>query len=260
MSLVAQSLLTILRGVLTNRTWAENRILEQPIDPIDDVVGPRGRPGKAVVAVYVEKVEGEPSGLETQRGMQEMTLRVITYVPPKLEVDDNGAPLRFDHSGAGLALNLIARQVEVALHVGNETWVNLFRKFAVKIKKRNTRFLLVELEESVRIPTMEQTFEVCTVAEPEIGTPIYGAWIEFDVALRTTPPGSKMADLMKMVIENPIDLTGPEQLQATWNLSDAAFEATGLAPLATDANGEAIDGVNDIISSPDIEVTPPDLP
>jgi hypothetical protein len=257
MSLVGQSLLVIARKALVGQTWAEARIMEQPIDPISDVAPGRGAAGKPTIAVYYEKVEGEPCGLETQRGAQDLTLRFVTYLPPSFKVSEDGTEIHFDHKGAGLALNLVARQIEVALHHGNGTWVSLFRKFAHKIEKRHARFLLVELEGGVRIPCVEQTFEMRVLPEPEIARPIYGAWSDLDAALRTDPEETILADLIKAMIEEPTDLAAHEQLQATWNLSDAAFAATGLAPLATGDDGEVVEGVNEIISEPDVTVTPP---
>jgi len=257
MSLVGQALLIVVQNMLRNRTWAEDRIFEQPIDPIDGMLREGPESGRPVTAVYFEQAAGSPVGLETQRGAQKITLKVMTYIPPMVTVVEGGVELTFDPTGAALALNVLGRQIDTALHTGNDDWVALFRVFSSGVESRKARFILIEPENGVRIPCMELEYVLNTVPEPDIGRPIFGGWAKLDLLLRAG--GGEMtqvADMLKTAIEQPTGLPNWSQFQKSANLSDAAFEATGLAPMAVDDNNQAVP-INGIISEPDVVVTGP---
>ena len=254
MSLVSQALLTVVRKALTGRTWAAENVLEQPVDPLAAMI--RDGQGRPYLAVYSEQTKGEPSGTETQSGVRHIKLKLIAYVPPKVMVEQDEVSFEFDNTGAGLLLNLIGRQADAALHYGNTTWVDLFRKFVLCVEKVETRYLLIELENGVRVPALEACYDVQSVPEPEFGKPLYGAWQQLDTALRATPEGAKVADLFKALIEAPADLPDYQQFQIATNLSDAAFRSTGLDPLAVDDEGVP-PTTNDVDADPDIGIGVP---
>lgn len=258
MSLTGQALVIIVSKALAERTWAESRVLMQPVDPIVAVLKSDASAGNPHIAVYAEKVEADGLALETQRGCQEVTCKIIAYFPPAVTIIDGEAELDFSGDSAGLGLSLMGRQVDAALHYGNQDWVDLFRKFALKMKDRKARYILVELENGVRIPCLELEYCFDTLPEPEFGRPIYGHWLELDTKLRETSQGAQLANLFKALIEEPTDLPDWAQFQMATNLTDAAFATTGLNPLATDDDNEEVPLV-DIISEPDVTVVPPVL-
>lgn len=256
MSLVGQALVTVVRRCLYGRTWAEGRVAEQPLDPIDEMT--RDGKGKPYIAVYSEQTKGDPGSAETQRGTRMVTMKIVVYSPPVVTITEDAVTYEFEDN-AGLLLNLMGRQVENALHYGNEAWVKLFRGLLTgkKIDTTKTRFLLIETESAVRIPALELELMLETLPEPEFGRALYGEWLNFDTQLRALgPDGAKYADLLKMLIEQPSDMPAWSQAQMALNLSDAAYEAIGLAPLATDEDGEAVD-VETVDSAPDIELVGP---
>lgn len=257
MSLVSQAVLLVVRNALDGQTWAEGRVYEQPIDPLTEALG-GNKSGRPACAVYVEQAVGEPIGLETQRGKQELTLKVIAYLPPSITIiEDGGVEVRIENTGAGLVLNILGRQIDTALRVGNDVWTALWRKFVVSVTKRKTRFILIEVADDFRVPCAELELSIETVPEPELGAQLFGGWLDLDTALRAQGnEGTGVANLLKTAIENPTGLPDWEQFQATTGLSDAAFAATGLAPLAVDDEGEAVT-FSDVTSSPDVEVSVP---
>jgi hypothetical protein len=258
MSLVGQALLMVVARAVSGRTWAEDRVLEQPINPLELILRKDAGAGKPALAVYVEQVEGEPVGLETQHGAQTIILKAIAYVPPTVTVVEGEETLRFDDSGAGLVLNVLGRQVDTALHAGDATWVGLFRNFALNVKERKARFLLIELEDGVRVPSIELAYTLTTVPEPEMGQALYGAWAALDAALRDESEGTAIvADIFKGLIENPVDLPAYARLQLAGNYTDAAYMAIGLAPLATD-DEEAV-GLQEVDVESEFEVIGPPL-
>jgi len=254
-SLISQAILIIVKNAMKGRTWAQDRILEQPIDPIVGMLTSGPEQGQPVVAVYSEKVEGKPVGRETQGGQQKIDLKVYAYVPPaRLQLPD-GLAFEIDNTGASLALNILGRQVDGAFHFGNPEWVALFKRFVTNVEGKTARFILVEVENSVRIPCLEIAYDLVAVADADFGKPLYGAWLELDALLRLTSEGILLADLFKSMIEQPSGLLDYQQFQMNYGLTDAAMNAIGLAPVIL-----ANDGTVPIVEDVDVPIDPTIVP
>lgn len=263
MSLVGQTIAVLVKKMLVSHTWAGTRVMLQPIDPIAamarDDNGKVTFDGKPCIAVYVENAQSNPVGLEFQSGSTDVTLKVISYIPPVLKITQDEIDYQFDNQGAGLALSLMGQQIERAMHIGGAPWVALFRKFAKETKSVKRRYLLIELESGVRIPAAETTFELCKVIpEPKIGDALYGYWLEFDTALRATEAGEdiKLADLLKTAIEAPEDMPSWRRFREMTNLTEAAWIASGLAPLVTDDEDEQV-LLEEVVIDPEVEIVGP---
>ncbi|MCO5144542.1 MAG: hypothetical protein M9895_00035 [Aquamicrobium sp.] len=259
MSLISLATRTILQEMLRGRTWAEDRILDQPIDPIQEVLRGADERGKPVIAVYTSKAEGKPTGLDTQAGVQSIDLNVYVYLPPrKIELPES-VEFEIDNSGAGLALNVMGRQIDAAMHYGNADWIKLWRSFVLSVEKRTDRFVLVEIERGLPVPCLEILYEIRAVAEADFAKPLYGAWVDLDTLLRASevPGSTDLADLIKGLIESPEDLFGYEVFQLNHGLTDEAYMAIGLAPLATNED-RSVPDVEEIDARPDeLVITPP---
>lgn len=232
MSLVAQALVALTHYVLDGRTWAGDRIQEQPVDPISDLIEAASGPQKPVLAVYVDSAKMDVEGRETQGKKGELDLKVFVYISPGVTEVPEGTAFTLDGRQAGLTLNVVGRQVDAALHYGNDAWVKIWNRFVVSVEERVVRYMLVEIENGVKVPTMEITYRCCTIPDPEFGQPIYGAWQGLDTQLRVAG-GDKvlLADLIKGMIETPAGLPDYRDLQINFGLTDAALAATGLAPV-----------------------------
>jgi hypothetical protein len=262
MSLVAQALIALTHYVLDGQTWAGDRIMEQPVEPIGDLLNGAGAAQKPVLAVYVESAKMQVQGRETQgeRGM--LDLKVFAYIAPGRTELPEGTDFELDGRQAGLTLNVVGRQIDAALHVGDAAWLPVWRKFVFSIEEREVRYMLVEVENAVKIPTMEICYRCSTIPDPDFGTPLYGAWLAFDGALRTAG-GDKavLADLFKGMIENPAGLPDYQDLQMNLGLTDAGLAATGLAPVpgAVDDDDEPVE-LEDIGLDQDVVIVPEDEP
>lgn len=232
MSLVSQALVTLTHYVLAGATWADDRIAEQPIDPISDLLRSAASAQKPVIAVYTESMKMQVSGRQTQGEAGDAELKIFVYVAPGKTELPTGTAFSLDGRTAGLTLNVVGRQIDAALHGANDDWISVWRKFVTKISERETRYVLVEVENAVKIPAMEICYRCDTIPDPDFGKPLYGAWLMLDAALRTAG-GEKaiLADLFKDMIENPTGLPSYELLQRNFELTEAGLVATGLGPV-----------------------------
>lgn len=234
MSLLSQALNISLRKMLTDRTWAGAEVFDQPVDPLAKVLREGGQEPVPAIAVYCDETSGTPTGRETQGGLQSVSMHVFAYMPPTgIKVPDGSAQLGPDQ--AGIALNMLGRQIDAAMHFGHQEWIDLWRRFVPMVKNKKSRFVLLEIESGARIPTLELTYELSCVEEPTFGKPLYGAWVQFDEMMRRTPDGTIIADYFKVAIENPSDIPDFEQFRANFALTWSELETTGFAPVMIDA-------------------------
>ncbi|TIS37508.1 hypothetical protein [Mesorhizobium sp.] len=260
--MIALATRVVLARLLAGRTWAQNPILDQPLDPIEEILrSPNAKP-KPVIAIYTSEAKGKPVGLETQGGRQNVRTNIYVYLPPsKIELPDS-VTFSIDNVGSGLALNTIGRQIDRAMHLGNAAWVKVWRRFVTCIDEKTSRFVLVEIQSGVKIPCMEIVYELDCVADADFSRPLYGAWLELDTLLRADGAGSEgelLADHIKWLIEEPEGLLDYELFQANFGLTDAAFEATGLAPLpgSIDAEDGSVPDLEDVDAPQQGEIVPP---
>lgn len=240
MSLIAIATRVVLARILTGRTWATGQILDQPLDPIAEVLRAADGKPKPVIAIYTGEAKGKPAGLETQGGCQNIRMMLYIYLPPAKVTLPNSVAFEIDNVGSGLLLGTLSRQVDAAMHFGNQSWIEVWRRFVLKIDEKLERYVLVEIEHGVKVPCLELIYELDTVADADFAKPLYGAWLQLDTLLRADGAGSEgvlLADHLKSLIEQPANLHDYEVFQGNFGLSDAAFEATGLAPVITIASG-----------------------
>ena len=264
MSILSQAMITITARALHNRTAAMASVMEQPVDPVVESLRRSDGEGKPTIAVYVESSEGSPVGLETQNGRVELVLKVIAYTPPSWRKE--GEEIVFEGEATGAGLNILGRQIDVALHTGNETWVKLFRSFAKHIDSKKIRYLLIEVENGIKIPAIEIAYDIKGIVfEPQIGVPLFGAWVKLDTALRADGD-APMADLIKSLIEEPTGLQPWQQFQMAHNLTDNAFISTGHSPVqiddefVVDEDTDALPPLENVDAEPDeIDLVVPGL-
>lgn len=255
MSLVSQALIFTASKVISGMTLAGADILRQPVDPIAEVMQLAQRAPAPVISIYAERVFAEIEGRATQGKNSEVSLKFFTYIAPGKQVVtlENGQEVvqfTLDQTSAGLTLDLVARQIFAALHTRNDAWGALFRRLAYKFQSREERYILVEIENGVKIPASEVTLIVDAIPEPEFGVPIdqSPAMAEFCSALGDSGEEGILASVFRAVIEQPSNLQAFAALKNSFALTQAGLEATGVAPyqgVTTDAG--AVPPLNEVI-------------
>ena len=253
--IVSQAAVITLMNLLIGRTWAEDRVFAQVVDPIRDILD--GQAGhdrqRPYISIYDETSSADFVGNDRSGQPTRISMKVAIIIGPGLINTGDGYAPTMDSKAAGLALNVVGRQVEAAMHVADTEWHRIWNKIRRKTHDVKSRMMLVEIEDAVRIPTLELTFDIEAAAEPAIGTPIFGVWQDLDAALRAENEAS-LADLLKGLIENADNLPSHELFAAQQGLTAAAMQATGLPPFKAD-------GVDDDGEAPALQnVTVSDLP
>ncbi len=241
MSLVNQAVVMATYYCLKNRTWAADKVFRQPVDPIEQVLRAAEEDQKPVIGVFMEQSRFKHDGRQTQGSKNEAELKIFVYVAPgKVDLPDEVAFV-LDTNTAGLTLDIMIRQVDACFHVGDEAWMQIWRKFVPVVKDRQIRYMLIELEEGVKVPTAEICYYLDTVPDPDFVGTMGVAWEMFDTKLRTMGQEAiTYADIFKNAIIDPSTVPDYAALIANFGLTREAAAATGLYPYdinSVDAEG-----------------------
>lgn len=230
--LVAMALRVATRKILMGNTFAQNGVFDSPLDPIsqllDTAAGSSDRP---IICLYTQETSNSPKGKDLGGESLSVDLVLLCYLTPaKTEVQD-GILLETRESGAAMALDILASQINRALRFGPQKWRYVFDRMVLQIEKAMSRNVLVEVEQNVKIPTLEIILSLKTIPEPTYGNPLYGAWLEMDAAMRTDTELAGLADFIKALITEPTPVTDWRYVQAQGAYSLADVRAMGVAPV-----------------------------
>ena len=236
MSLVAQAVCVIAQALIAGKTWAGDDVLLQPVDPIGEIMQDGGEEAP-VVAVSAERTNFKVDGRATQGICTKVELKIFAYCAPGVltkTLDDGSSivEVSLDTEKAGLTLNVMARQIDAAFHAENGAWSAAWRKFVTKIEQREVRYVLIEIENGVKIPTAEIGFTVEAIPDPDFGGPVTVAWNLLFDALGATAEGEKLAGLFRALILTPSGIPDWKMFRDNFALTDAGMAATGLGPYA----------------------------
>lgn len=248
MTITSQAVMETARALIEWSTWADDRIMISPMNPIDEMLRQNGDKQKPWVALYVEDTKAMYSGKDSSGYGADLNLKIFIYVAPGLTELPDGYSVELDGKSAGLTLNFMARQIEKALHMADTDWQKLWNILVLNIDSRTAQFIMAEIEDGVRIPCMELSYTMNVVPDPQLGKDLYGPWVMLDTLLRTYTEGVALADLFKEMIEGPTGLTDYEIFQRQFGLSDAAHDASGL---------DLVDGAEPDVLLEDIDVVDP---
>lgn len=255
MSLVSLAVRTCLLRALRGATWAGDRVLDSPFEPLADLLRPDA-PATPLVAIYTSEILEAPTGKSLTAQVQKIEVCVQIYTPLAVQVQN----LSIKEAGLALALEMMDRQVRGALSTNRSVWSDLFGRMVVKYSKLTSVPLLLETEMNLRVPCREITFHCDAIADPEWGRPISGVWLDLDAALRASADLAPFADVIKSLIESPTGLTDWQITAAALGLTKFEIANLGVSPLdggATDG-GAILQGIN--IAPAEVSIGRPVLP
>ncbi len=264
MSLVSFGLRLAVCRLLAGRTWAEERVVNSPIDPLSNVL--RDDDTKAVdprplIAVFTNDEKGSNEGLDVGGRPGTLDLVFFIYLPPdKIVVGEDDTEFEARDSGGAMALDLVWHQCRTALLFGPEPWRKVYEKFAHKITDVRSRPILIETEKGIRIPAKEVILTVDALPEPDVGKPLNPNWLALDTAMRADADAAPLADLIKAMIEEPGNLPSWQLERANLAVSEPAIRALGLAPVDLTETGEAAELDDITFGGANTVVAPEGLP
>lgn len=228
MSLVALASRIIFTQIVRGRTFAEDRVRNAPLEPIEEVT----RESKCVIAVYTGVQKNKPRGRAAlSAGSSAATMEIVfqCYIPPA-ETDGPLGVLSLQKSGAGIAVDLMQRQVLSALQTGSDEWYELWCELVMGYADFDSKPILVVIEDGIRIPAREVTLLLEVINEPTAGAPIPPFWTKLDGMIRQVGE-IEVADLIMCELKGEGLLPSWRQAMATLGLSRRAVDAGGLGPV-----------------------------
>lgn len=259
MSLVGFAIRLAVQRLLVDRTWAGDRVLNSPIDPVTDLLEGEVK-DKPLIAVFTNDYEGDNEGRDIGGRTASMDLVLFTYLPATVvRIDEGTGAIEFEARDAGgaSALDMVAHQIRAALLFGAPAWRRVYEAMVVQITKVRARPILVELEKGLRLPARELVLSLKVLPEPDLGKPLGPHWATLHAAMQSDVNAGPLAELLRVMIERPADLASWQAAQANLAVSEATIRALGTAPLDT---GELAEGPDleqaDLVG--DIDIAPPD--
>jgi len=263
-SLVALASRIILIEAIRDKTWAGDYVRNAPLDPVPGLL--RDATGTPLITVYTGIIKSKPDGRNLIGSeMQDRIEVVLQIYLPGSDLDDDGADLNIGRAGAAFAVDVIWRQIVAALQRDiDNPWSRLWARLIVCYEDFDSRPVLIEVENGVRIPCREISLMCRTLPEPAFGVALNSFWADLDTVLRagigedpTLEQQERLmaADTLRSLITEPGDLPSWRQAAAVMGWSIGAARASGLAPFDTTEDGEAGELGGITIDPADLAVT-----
>lgn len=236
MSLVNFAIRTCLKRALLDRTFAEGRVFDSMVTPIDHTIEAGALP---MIVVSTDDDQATLSSFDLNVDGRELDVVIEMELASAVEVEAGGVNFEIPLTDAGLeaTLDILHRQVLRALAEPTSEWANLFRRFVAdpkKILKRRG----ASTEKGVRFAARQIVLTCQPANELPYGADPKGAWADLILLMRAD---KELSDLAALVAA---ELTGAplpswRVIQAGLGYTDAQIRALGPTPLDPAEAGEA---------------------
>jgi hypothetical protein len=233
MSLIAFAIRMALQRALTGKTYAEDRVFDSVITPIDQKVEQGSLP--LIIVSTDDDQASEIAQFDLMRGSRELDIVIEMALATTVTVDGE-VQVQIPHTDAGMehALNFMGRQVYRALMHPTDPWADLFRAFTSSVKKTLSR-RGAGADKGVRFAARQLVLTVDPLFEPAFGVEVDagGPWGKL---LALMAADSELDDLAKVLSDEILGEALPswQSIQASLGLSAAAIRTIGLAPIYPD--------------------------
>ena len=226
MSLVALAARLSLWKALQNATFAENRVYDSAITPIDLKSIEEKNP---IIILSTDDDVSEVEGFNLLGGKREMDIIVEMAVSSAVETKD-GQEIVIPHTDAGLemTLNLMQRQVYRVLLASDDPFAVFFKGFIWKISKIQAR-RGADSEKGEKFAARQIIFTCDTLDEPAFGQPPAGIWADFILALKADAQLSQIGALIESELTGEV-LPSWQEAKAQLGVNRQGLFALGLAP------------------------------
>lgn len=222
MSLVAYAVRTTLWRALLGKTYAQDRVYDSQVAPIDETVQDQPEP---FIIVATDDETSDVSGHDYLGASRDLNVVVEIALASELR---RGGGMSIPHTDEGLemALNFMTRQVTRVLQADDDPWAELFRTFALSTKKLAAR-RGASVEKGVRFAARQIVLNVAPLHEPEFGRAPSGAWADLIAAMRADDILSAFADGLEEEITGTA-IPDWARLKARLGLTGVGASAVGI--------------------------------
>jgi len=224
----------IFQQAIRNKTFAQNRVLNQPVDALTRVVDEEQAPTPAIAVFSGEathKVHGQDIfGFEDSKS----TLTVTYFVPPSSRVTLDGREVTVE-GGAPLAafvLDTMIYQSRAALMDLENPWGRLWPLFVTKVDQVSISPPFLEAAAGdIRVFMRGMVFDYCPLRDPVPGKAMSSSWQKLYDLMMQDNGLRHMAPLIKTAIEQPTISADWQRAMMQLGISDQAGENVGIRPL-----------------------------
>lgn len=237
MSLSALAIRLATVKALKGRTYAEDRVFDSKISPVELVAGHEAQP---VIIVSTDDDNIDATGRDLRAGDHrlELVIEIAVTSPVKIEVEDGSAveEIAIPASDEGLeaTLAILAWQIGKALSSDGGHWGNIWRMLVVRVHSVSSRRGADDAN-GVRYAARQFVYTVDHVADPApCDQPdAEGAWGKALAAMKDDPDLASLARIIEAEITKG-DSMPWEQARGALGLADDEAGVLGGQPLMID--------------------------
>lgn len=171
---------------LIGKTWAGAQVLFEPASPVDTTT--------PALALYCGRGHARVEGRDVLNAAASTILRFEMFVP----ATTSAAGFTFSSDSAqALVFACLWRQIETVWLSDPGVWAELWRRCTLRIETREAARDLFENEKGQRLAVAIEEWRLETLADPAIGQPPQGFWVDFIAAL--TAAGGELAALAPLL-------------------------------------------------------------
>lgn len=244
MSLVSLAIRICLERTLSGRTYAENRVYDSQITPVDQTVQAGQKP-LIIISTDDDTSEIERWGFlcPSSRKLEIVIDMVLaTFVRAQVGSGDGQLEIIIPHTDAGMeaSLSFMQHQVLRAISDGIDPWAELLKEFINTPQKMIGR-RGAGAEKGIRFAARQLVITCDPIPEPDFGEtiPPDGPWGKLLALMDADLELNELAVLLRAEIEAGSDLPSWRRFQASRGWTDAQVRNAGFAPVDETETGEA---------------------
>jgi hypothetical protein len=227
MSLIPLALRILTVKALRGQTYAEERVFDSQLDPIDETIG-EGRSPVLVVSTDEEETKHE-EGKDVLGANRVVCLILDAAVASKVKTGEGASQIEIPHTDGGMeaVLSVMGRQLFRALLTDATPWSDLWRRCVLNVDSVVARRGGAS-EQGVRFASRQYVFSCRTLAEPYFGDPVSGFWADLLALMEDDDDLAPLATVLRKEIETPTGLPEWAKFAAALGVSGDTVSRIGV--------------------------------
>ena len=240
MSLVRIALRFATMKALKGRTIAEDRVRDSEIGPLDEIDTDAPAP---VIIIFTDEatLEVPRRDLLSQRGSHALVIEIA--ITSKMKNRPGAWEIPLTDAGMELSLEVIDREINVALMDPTNAWAEIWRRFATPAGKSERRRGASAGRDGVRTAGSQLVLPVELIKDPTPGEPLSELWETFFTMAEAEADLAPIVPLLRSLAAGAGGLTNYEGVRAAYGLTKLEAKALLIEPAATNEAAPAIASV-----------------